>query len=70
MKPIRTIKKTQDPSITVKLKLQDSNEYILIWTTTPWTLPANLAVAVGAEISYLKIKDKESSETWIVAEKR
>lgn len=42
----------QDPSITVLLKLADHDEYIAIWTTTPWTLPANLAVAVAPELAY------------------
>jgi isoleucyl-tRNA synthetase len=38
-----------------KLKGQD-NEYFLAWTTTPWTLPSNTALAVGARITYVKVK--------------
>jgi isoleucyl-tRNA synthetase len=41
----------QDPALTVQFEL-DSGERILAWTTTPWTLPSNLALAVGADIDY------------------
>ncbi len=41
-----------DPSIFVYFKLEDINEYLLIWTTTPWTLPANVAVAVNPDEEY------------------
>lgn len=42
----------QDPALTVGMRLE-SGELVLIWTTTPWTLPSNLAVAVGPEIEYV-----------------
>src|SRR5690625_1655240 len=42
----------QDPSVTVGLRLE-TGELALIWTTTPWTLPSNLAIAVGPEITYV-----------------
>ncbi|AEE45618.1 isoleucine--tRNA ligase [Cellulomonas fimi] len=42
----------QDPALTVGLRLE-SGELALIWTTTPWTLPSNLAVAVGADVEYV-----------------
>ncbi|MFO7292045.1 MAG: isoleucine--tRNA ligase [Actinomycetes bacterium] len=51
----------EDPSITVRLLVTDPNgpveagDYLLIWTTTPWTLPANLAVAVGEDITYARV---------------
>lgn len=46
-----------EPAITVKFKLKNrENEYVLAWTTTPWTLPGNVALAVGAEIDYLKVR--------------
>ncbi len=49
---------TVDPSVYVKFKVKDrENEYLLAWTTTPWTLPGNVALAVGAKISYVKVKD-------------
>lgn len=49
-----------DPSVYVYFKLQDADEYLLAWTTTPWTLPANVAVAVKADIEYslLEYSDK------------
>ncbi len=54
------------PSIFVKLKLKDEdNTYILIWTTTPWTLPANVAVAVHPEEEYVYLK--QNNEIWILA---
>ena len=44
-----------DPALTVKLKLDGTeNDFLLIWTTTPWTLPSNLGVAVGNDIDYVK----------------
>ena len=43
-----------DPSIYVKFKLKDrENHFIVIWTTTPWTLPADLCVAVHPDLSYV-----------------
>ena len=51
----------QDPAITVSMPLVDENASLLIWTTTPWTLPSNLAVAVGADIEYVKAKKSEDS---------
>ena len=42
----------QDPSLTVSFRLEGSNEQLLVWTTTPWTLPSNLALAVGPDIDY------------------
>ncbi|MDR0307957.1 MAG: isoleucine--tRNA ligase [Chitinispirillales bacterium] len=45
------------PSITVAFPLADDpNVKFLVWTTTPWTLPSNVALAVGADIIYVKIK--------------
>ncbi|MEI8187332.1 MAG: isoleucine--tRNA ligase [Candidatus Saccharibacteria bacterium] len=41
-----------DPSVYVYFKLEDSDEYLLVWTTTPWTLPANVAVAVNKDLEY------------------
>jgi isoleucyl-tRNA synthetase len=58
----------QDPSVTVRFKLH-SGEWLLAWTTTPWTLPSNLAVAVGADISYA-ILQAPDGERYILAEDR
>lgn len=41
-----------DPSVFVYFQLEDADEYLLAWTTTPWTLPANVAVAVNPEVEY------------------
>ncbi len=60
-------KETEDPSITVRFKVAGEDDtYILVWTTTPWTLPSNLALAVGNDIdySYVQVED----ETLVVAE--
>jgi isoleucyl-tRNA synthetase len=57
----------QDPALTVRLRL-DTGEDILIWTTTPWTLPSNLAVAVGPDIDYAVME--ENGSRYILAESR
>ena len=44
-----------DPSVYVKFKLVDSDIAILAWTTTPWTLPANLMLAVNPEMTYCEV---------------
>lgn len=59
----------EDPSLFVKFKLKhEDNAYFLAWTTTPWTLPGNVALAVSADESYIKLK--VGSEILILAEKR
>ena len=57
----------QDPAVTVWFQLE-SGERILAWTTTPWTLPSNLALAVGPEIDYAVLES--DGERWIIAESR
>lgn len=55
-----------DNSIFVKFKVKGKeNEYLIIWTTTPWTIPFNLGVMVHPEYDY--IKAKVDKEVWIVA---
>src|SRR5512142_727048 len=45
------------PSVTVQMPLRGrEREYLLVWTTTPWTLTSNIAVAVGPDLTYLKVK--------------
>ena len=41
-----------DPSLFVYFKLEDEDEYLLAWTTTPWTLPANMILAVNQDVDY------------------
>ena len=55
----------QDPSVTVLLKLEDSdllpeNTHLIVWTTTPWTLPSNLGVAVGEVIDYALFQEGDA----------
>lgn len=45
-------------SVYVAFKVKDKDEYFLVWTTTPWTLPSNVALCVGADIDYVKVKSK------------
>jgi isoleucyl-tRNA synthetase len=45
----------QDPALTVAFRLE-TGEHLLAWTTTPWTLPSNLALAVGADIEYAVLR--------------
>ncbi|MCK4805929.1 MAG: class I tRNA ligase family protein, partial [Candidatus Pacebacteria bacterium] len=54
-------KDIEDLSVTIKFKLSSKdNTFVLAWTTTPWTLPGNVALAVGKDINYVKIQiDKE-----------
>ena len=64
----------EDPSVTVKLEVAEGNEVvesgdeIMVWTTTPWTLPGNLAVAVGEEIEYVRVTEGED-RFWVAAER-
>jgi isoleucyl-tRNA synthetase len=57
----------QDPSVTVAFKLE-TGEWLLAWTTTPWTLPSNEAVAVGPDISYTVLE--KDGERYILARDR
>jgi len=61
----------EDPAITVKFKLKhEPSTYLLAWTTTPWTLPANVALAIDPEMNYLKVRLKDNNEIYIFAESR
>ncbi len=70
------------PSIYVKFQIRGAGrtgpkmselpgDFILVWTTTPWTLPANQAIAVHPTEKYLRVEVrwKQNTETWILAEK-
>ncbi len=64
-------KDVTDPAITVRFKIKGMEDtYFLAWTTTPWTLPSNLALALGPDIDYVKILDKESGDKYILGEAR
>jgi len=62
-------KELEDPSIYVKFPVVGQDKtYLVIWTTTPWTLPANTFVMIHPEAYYVKIR--VGDETWVVAEER
>lgn len=73
-------KDVHDPAITVKFRLKEGSAalaklpagegpaFFLAWTTTPWTLPSNLALAVGADLDYAVVQD--GAERYIMAEAR
>ncbi|MFQ5555541.1 MAG: isoleucine--tRNA ligase [Acidimicrobiia bacterium] len=62
----------EDPSITVRLQVtapsgpMEAGDWLLIWTTTPWTLPGNLAVAVGRDITYERVV-VDGEHYWVAA---
>lgn len=59
---------TTEDSVVVRFKLLDASEttYVLCWTTTPWTLPGNVALAVGADVQYAHVRAGDA--VYIVAE--
>jgi isoleucyl-tRNA synthetase len=61
----------QDPSVTVGYRLE-SGELALIWTTTPWTLPSNLAMAVNPDVDYVVVQGDAAggTERYLLAEAR
>ncbi len=61
-------KNVEDPSIIVKFRVPGTKEFLLVFTTTPWTLPANAAVAVHPDETY--VKAESDGEILIIAEKR
>ncbi|MHC2070630.1 isoleucine--tRNA ligase [Bremerella sp. T1] len=62
-------RKVADPSVFVRFPLLDEeNTSLLVWTTTPWTLPSNQFAAVHPELDYATVEDEESGEKLIVAE--
>jgi isoleucyl-tRNA synthetase len=63
-------KEVKDPSIYVKFKVRGSDESLLVWTTTPWTLISNVALCVGSDIDYVKVSHVESGEVMILARSR
>src|SRR4051812_15350343 len=66
----------QDPAVTVGFRLQDNGNdldgtYLLIWTTTPWTLPSNLATAVHPEVDYVVVESENlPGKRFLLAEAR
>lgn len=60
---------TQDPAVVVSFPLlSDPQTCLLAWTTTPWTLPSNVALAAHPDFEYVKIKDETSGKNYILLE--
>ena len=57
-------KEVEEPSVYVKFKLADDSASILAWTTTPWTLPGNVGLAVGPDVTYARCRVREAPESW------
>ena len=58
-------KEVSEPAVFIKFKLIDDDVSILAWTTTPWTLPGNVGLAVGPNVTYCRIKvTAPPSESW------
>lgn len=57
----------KDETITITFKLKDEDAYALAWTTTPWTLPSNLALCVNPEIVYSYVRDKQDGKVYVLA---
>ncbi|XP_073501317.1 isoleucine--tRNA ligase, cytoplasmic [Phyllobates terribilis] len=64
-------KDVQDPSVIVTFPLlEDLCVSLVAWTTTPWTLPSNMALCVNPELMYVKLRDKASGSLYILMEAR
>ena len=58
-------KEVSEPAVFVKFKLMDEEASVLAWTTTPWTLPGNVGLAVGPEVTYCRVRITEPpSDSW------
>ncbi|CAN7013934.1 unnamed protein product [Brassica rapa subsp. trilocularis] len=67
-----TYKKVSDPEAMVTFPVigDQDNAAFVAWTTTPWTLPCNLALCVNPEFVYLKVRNKHNGRVYVVAEPR
>lgn len=63
-------KEVQDPALTCRFKSKKHNRYFLAWTTTPWTLPSNLALAVNKEVTYVEVEELATKDHYVLAESR
>jgi isoleucyl-tRNA synthetase len=58
----------KDVTVTVKFELENhENTYAIAWTTTPWTLPSNLALTVNPNLTYAFVKDNDDGNTYVMA---
>lgn len=61
-------KEIEDPTVTVEFKVKSMPDtYFLAWTTTPWTMPGNLLLAVGKDIAYVLVRGTDPTKKYIVA---
>jgi isoleucyl-tRNA synthetase len=71
MESSQNYRDVKDPSITINFPVVGKeNLYLLAWTTTPWTLPTNLALCVHEKFDYVRVKDLASGKEYILAEAR
>ena len=68
-----TYQEVNDPAVTVKFELESNDKFpagtkVLAWTTTPWTIVANMALAVRNDIEYVLVEN--NGEKFIVAKNR
>ena len=61
-------KTVDDPSVYVRFPLVDEDASLVVWTTTPWTLPSNMFAGVHGEFEYAYVEDAETGQTLILAE--
>lgn len=66
-------KETRDKSVYVKFKIEDGKQfedaYFLVWTTTPWTLPGNVALAINKDLEYSHIKTIDNEELVLLTDR-
>jgi isoleucyl-tRNA synthetase len=60
----------QDPAVTVLFKVKNEDAYLSAWTTTPWTLPSNLALIVNKDIDYVLVHEKTKDKKFYMAKAR
>ena len=66
----------QDPTVTVRAKVLEGADpawgdtYLLVWTTTPWTLPENLMICTRADIDYCVVRDRQDGVNFVIARER
>ncbi|XP_066285526.1 isoleucine--tRNA ligase, cytoplasmic-like isoform X3 [Branchiostoma lanceolatum] len=64
-------KDVQDPAVIVNFPLdEDPDVSMIAWTTTPWTLPSNMALCVNPQLDYVKVKDNTTNQVYIMMEAR
>lgn len=64
-------KEVSDPSIIVRFKVVgEEDTWLLAWTTTPWTLPSNLALCVNPGLTYLRVRRGSDGQTWLCGKDR